>query len=93
MVDIQLDIKKRTLGNAKDCFLEKDAFITAIHTLGEYINPECLVLVETTVAPGFSQYVMKPALDKKFLERGIDIVNLPLELLILMKELCQVKSI
>jgi len=77
VVDIQLDIKKNTLGNAKDCYLEKDAFIQAIHTLGKHIKPECLVLVETTVAPGFSRRVVKPALDMEFLERGIDIVAHP----------------
>ncbi len=77
VVDIQLDIKKREVGNARDCYLEKDAFIAAIHTLGRHIKPECLVLVETTVAPGFSQHVVKPALDKEFMERGIDVVTNP----------------
>lgn len=77
VVDIQLDIKKRVIGNAKDCYLEKDAFIKAIHTLGKHIRQECLVLVETTVAPGFSRHVVKPALDKEFMERGIDVVANP----------------
>ena len=77
VVDIQLDIKKKTLGNAKDCCLEKDGFIKAIHTLGKHIKPECLVLVETTVPPGFCRRVVKPALDREFLERGIDIVAYP----------------
>lgn len=45
--------------------------------MGKHIQPECLVLVETTVPPGTCEKVVKPILEEEFTKRGIDI-NPPL---------------
>jgi nucleotide sugar dehydrogenase len=39
--------------------------------MGEKIQPECLVLIETTVAPGTTEFVALPILRKAFRARGI----------------------
>lgn len=46
-------------------------FKGAIHTLGEWIKKNTLVIVETTVPPGTCINVVKPILNKHFAERGI----------------------
>lgn len=40
-------------------------------TIGDKIPPECLVLIETTVAPGTTEFVAWPILKKAFNKRGI----------------------
>jgi UDP-N-acetyl-D-glucosamine dehydrogenase len=40
-------------------------------TIGEKIRPDCLVLIETTVAPGTTEYVAYPIIKKAFEKRGI----------------------
>ena len=72
VVDIQLDINKREFGNSINCYLEKESFVKAIETLGENIKPNCLILIETTVPPGFCRHVVKPIIERKFIERNID---------------------
>ena len=72
IVDIQLDINKLEFGNSTNCNLEKRPFIKAMETIGENINPNCLILIETTVAPGFCRHIIKPIIEKKFIERNID---------------------
>ena len=47
-----------------------------IRTIGEKILPECLVLIETTVAPGTTEFVAWPILKKAFVKRGIHQVPL-----------------
>lgn len=45
-------------------------------TIGEKIPPECLVLIETTVAPCTTVFVAWPILKKVFAKRGIESVQL-----------------
>ncbi|MBI4222429.1 MAG: nucleotide sugar dehydrogenase [Planctomycetes bacterium] len=70
VVDIPLHIEK--LGDDYSHHqLHQDQFEKAIQTLGARIKPECLVLVETTVAPGFSNRIIKKILDDAFKKRNI----------------------
>jgi len=79
VVDIQLDATKPAFGEAEKGYCDITAFREGIRTLGRYIKPECLVLVETTVPPGTCEKVVKPILEEEFTKRGIDIkVNPPL---------------
>ena len=39
--------------------------------IGEKIGPDCLVLIETTVPPGTTEYVAYPIIKKEFENRGI----------------------
>jgi nucleotide sugar dehydrogenase len=43
-----------------------------MRTIGRAIPPSCLVLIETTVAPGTTEFVAWPILKKAFAQRGID---------------------
>jgi nucleotide sugar dehydrogenase len=47
-----------------------------LRTIGKKIRPECLVLIETTVAPGTTEFVAWPILKKAFHDRGIQSVPL-----------------
>jgi len=77
VVDIQLDATKPAFGDAEKGYCDITAFREGIRTLGKYIQPECLVLVETTVPPGTCEQVVKPILEEEFTKRGIDINNQP----------------
>nr|WP_320131236.1 nucleotide sugar dehydrogenase [uncultured Holophaga sp.] len=76
VVDIQCDYTKHELSNMRDGEVEMKAFNATIRSLGERIRPECLVLIETTVAPGTTEFVAHPILKKAFHARGIP--SLPL---------------
>jgi nucleotide sugar dehydrogenase len=47
------------------------ALEATMRTIGEKIQPNCLVLIETTVAPGTTEFVAYPILEKAFKKRGI----------------------
>ena len=72
VVDIQCDFIKKDLGNMKTGETEMTALEDTIRTIGQKIKPECLVLIETTVAPGTTEFVAWPLLKKAFSKRGIN---------------------
>ncbi len=72
VVDVQCDYTKHHLGNMKTGEAEMSALEATMRTIGEKIGPECLVLIETTVAPGTTEFVAYPILKKAFKVRGID---------------------
>lgn len=72
VVDVQCDYTKHHLGNMKTGEAEMNALEATMRTIGEKIAPECLVLIETTVAPGTTEFVAYPILKKAFKVRGID---------------------
>ena len=39
--------------------------------IGERIRPDCLILIETTVPPGTTEYIAYPIIKKAFEKRGI----------------------
>jgi nucleotide sugar dehydrogenase len=59
------------LGNLRTGDTEMSALEATIRTIGTRIGPECLVLIETTVAPGTTEFVAYPLLKKGFQARGI----------------------
>lgn len=77
VVDIQLDATKPAFGEAEKGFCDLTAFREGIRTLGQHINPECMILVETTVPPGTCEKVVKPIIEEEFTKRGIDITKQP----------------
>jgi nucleotide sugar dehydrogenase len=77
VVDIQLDATKPAFGEAEKGYCDISAFREGIRTLGQYIQPHCMVLVETTVPPGTCEKVVKPILEEEFTKRGIDIKTNP----------------
>jgi len=50
---------------------EMGALEATIKTIGEKIPPNCLTLIETTVAPGTTEFVAWPIMKKAFAARGI----------------------
>jgi nucleotide sugar dehydrogenase len=71
VVDVQCDYSKHHLGNMKTGEAEMSALEATLKTIGEKIRPGCLVLIETTVAPGTTEFVAWPILKKEFHARGI----------------------
>ncbi|MBU0987175.1 MAG: GDP-mannose dehydrogenase, partial [Proteobacteria bacterium] len=71
VVDVQCDYFKETLGDVKKGYADIAALETSLKIIGEKINPECLVLIETTVPPGTTEYVAYPIIKKEFEKRGL----------------------
>ena len=71
VVDVQCDYHKETLGNVKQGHADIHALEDSLETIGQRIDPECLVLIETTVPPGTTEYVAYPIIKKAFAGRGL----------------------
>jgi nucleotide sugar dehydrogenase len=76
VVDVQCDFSKKELGNMRSGEADMVALEDTMRTIGEKIPPSCLVLIETTVAPGTTEFVAWPILKKAFTKRGIKRVPL-----------------
>ena len=72
VVDVQCDYTKNDLGNMRTGKVEMGALEATIKIIGENIPPKCLTLIETTVAPGTTEFIAWPILKKAFAARGID---------------------
>jgi nucleotide sugar dehydrogenase len=71
VVDVQCDFLKQDLGNLRSGHADITALEQSFRIIGQKIDPECLVLIETTVPPGTTEYVAYPHLKKAFKKRGI----------------------
>ena len=71
VVDVQCDYTKHDLGHMRSGEAEMSALEATMRTIGEKVRPECLVLIETTVAPGTTEFVAYPIMRKAFQSRGI----------------------
>lgn len=69
VVDVQLDYSKKELGNVKNGLVEMTALEESFDTIAHHIKPKCLVLIETTVAPGTTEQIAYPAIKKIFRKR------------------------
>jgi UDP-N-acetyl-D-glucosamine dehydrogenase len=72
VVDVQCDYTKHHLGNLRSGEAEMSALEATMRTIGEKIDPHCLVLIETTVAPGTTEFVAWPIMKKAFAQRGLE---------------------
>ena len=72
VVDVQCDYFKAELGNLENGHADMAALEKSFGVIAEHIKPECLVLIETTVAPGTTEYVAYPILKRAFERRGIE---------------------
>ena len=72
VVDVQCDYTKNDLGNMRTGKVEMNALEATIKTIGGKVPPNCLTLIETTVAPGTTELVAWPIMKKAFAERGIE---------------------
>jgi len=71
VVDVQCDYTKHDLGNMRTGEVEMNALKATIKTIGEKVPANCLTLIETTVAPGTTEFVAWPIMKEAFAERGI----------------------
>ena len=71
VVDVQCDFLKEDLGNLRSGNADISALEDSFKIIGEQISPECLVLIETTVPPGTTEYVAYPHIKKAFKKRNI----------------------
>jgi UDP-N-acetyl-D-glucosamine dehydrogenase len=67
LVDVNLDIRFRN----GQSYLPWDDFRAAIRALGEFMPAKCLVIVESTVAPGTCEKIVAPILAAEFKNRGL----------------------
>ncbi|MCD4682430.1 MAG: hypothetical protein K8R86_04020, partial [Bacteroidales bacterium] len=71
VVDVQCDYAKQDLGDMRTGETDMAALEASMRTIGETIPPHALVLIETTVAPGTTEFVAWPILKKAFAKRGL----------------------
>lgn len=72
VVDVQCDYIKQELGNLVSGYADISALEESFKKIGQKIPPECLVLIETTVPPGTTEYIAHPIIKKFFAKRGIE---------------------
>jgi nucleotide sugar dehydrogenase len=72
VVDVQCDYFKETFGSVKQGRADIAALEDSLKIIGEKIGPECLVLIETTVPPGTTEYIAYPIVKKAFEKRGLN---------------------
>ena len=72
VVDVQCDYHKETLGDVKQGRADIVALEDSLKIIGTKIKPESLVLIETTVPPGTTEYVAYPIIKKAFEQRGFN---------------------
>ena len=72
VVDVQCDYSKQDLGCMRTGEAEMSALEATMRTIGQKVGAECLVLIETTVAPGTTEFVAYPIMKKAFKNRGIN---------------------
>ncbi len=71
VVDVQCDYHKETFGDVKQGHADIAALEASLKIIGEKIKPECMVLIETTVPPGTTEYVAYPIIKRAFQKRGL----------------------
>jgi UDP-N-acetyl-D-glucosamine dehydrogenase len=71
VVDVQLDFLKNELGNCRSGDVEMNALEASFDTIARRVPAECLILIETTVAPGTTEQIALPMMRKIFRQRRI----------------------
>jgi nucleotide sugar dehydrogenase len=71
VVDVQCDYQKEALGDVTKGHAAIGALENSLKVIGQKIDPDCLVLIETTVPPGTTEYVAYPIIKKAFEKRGL----------------------
>jgi nucleotide sugar dehydrogenase len=71
VVDVQCDYLKNSFGNVRTGEVDMEALEESFEIIAQYVNPNTLILIETTVAPGTTEQVAYPIMHKIFKSRGI----------------------
>jgi UDP-N-acetyl-D-glucosamine dehydrogenase len=75
IIDINLDIKKKKIGNPYDYYFTFNGYKKAIEIIAKNISENVLCIVETTVPPGTTEQVIYPIFKKIFKKRNLDITK------------------
>lgn len=71
VIDVQCDYQKHDQGNLATGEVDMAALEATMRTVGGKVQPDCLTLIETTVAPGTTEFVAWPILKRAFEKRKI----------------------
>lgn len=71
VVDVQCDYEKEAFGDVRKGRADIAALESSLGIIGEKVQPECMVLIETTVPPGTTEHVAYPIMKRAFEKRGI----------------------
>jgi nucleotide sugar dehydrogenase len=71
VVDVQCDYVKDKLGDMRVGRADIAALEESFKIIGDRIRPDCLVLIETTVPPGTTEFLAYPVLKRAFAARGV----------------------
>jgi UDP-N-acetyl-D-glucosamine dehydrogenase len=72
VVDVQCDFLKESLGDISTGRVDMSDLNKTFQVIGERIHPQTLVLIETTVPPGTTEYIAYPIIKDAFQRRGIN---------------------
>ena len=72
VVDVQCDYAKNDLGNVRTGHVQMTALEESFEIIAQHIQPEALVLIETTVPPGTTEHIAFPIMKKIFESRGLE---------------------
>ncbi len=75
VVDVQCDYNKEAFGNVRKGHADIKALEESLKIIGKKIQPDCLVLIETTVPPGTTEYIAYPIIMKEYAKRNMDHVD------------------
>ncbi len=73
VMDVQLDVRDRTVADARAIELDLGAFRAAVRAVGRHMRADALVLVETTVPMGACAQIVQPTLEAERRARGITV--------------------
>ena len=76
VIDIDLDIKKKSLGDSYNYRFTNEKYKKAIKTVADSINENTTVIIETTVPPGTTEKIIYPIFRDSFTNRKININKL-----------------
>jgi UDP-N-acetyl-D-glucosamine dehydrogenase len=71
VVDVQCDYLKEDLGDLHTGKTDMEALEKSFVTIADRVPENCLVLIETTVAPGTTEHVALPIMNERFKTRGL----------------------
>ena len=72
VVDVQCDYEKNDLGNVRTGHVQMTALEESFEIIAQHIQPEALVLIETTVPPGTTEHIAFPTMKRIFESRGLE---------------------
>jgi UDP-N-acetyl-D-mannosaminuronate dehydrogenase len=72
ILDVQCDFVKQDLSDLQTGHVEMGAIEESFKIIGRLLEPNCLVLIETTVPPGTTENIAYPIIKKAFKKRGIE---------------------